>query len=151
MRILTRLLLILTATFSLTGCMQHNGHIGDWFGTWKLESITIDGASDPSYPGNIFFQFQTNVVRIAEVDTSVSNAVKECFGSWSETDNTLTLNFGYTSDANKDNFTLPSILKPQLKQGENILSVSKESSRKMTWTLQEPDSPQTLTYTLKKQ
>ena len=147
MRILK--LLILTALLGLSGCMQHNGRIGDWFGTWKLTEIKVDGTADQTYDGNIFFQFQTNVVRIVEVDVTTSNAYKDCFGSWSDDDATLVLNFSYTADGRDDNFNPPAITR--LSREENILRVNKESSRAMTWTLQESGTNRTVTYRLKKQ
>lgn len=147
MRILK--LLIMTACLGLSGCMQHNGRIGDWFGTWKLTEIEVNGSKDTEYDDNIFFQFQTDVVRIVEVDVSTSNSFKDCFGSWSDREATLVLDFGYTADNMDAGFTPPAITR--LGREENILRVSKESSRAMTWTLQKPDSDQTVTYRLKKQ
>lgn len=147
MRILR--LLIITALLGLSGCMQHNGRIGDWFGTWKLTSIDVNGAEDTNYENNIFFQFQTDVVRIVAVDADTSNSFKDYFGSWSDDGTTLVLNFGYTADNMDGNFAPPAITR--LDRKENILHVNKESSRAMTWTLQKSDSNQTVTYRLKKQ
>lgn len=147
MRILK--ILLLTICFSLTtGCMQHNGHIGDWFGTWKLTSIELDGAENDAYQGNIFFQFQSDVVRIVEVDTRTSNKFKDCFGTWNQDKSTLELNFGYTAEESYP-FVPPTIV--EFTRGENVLHIAESSSKSMVWTYQKPDSETTITYRLKKQ
>lgn len=146
MRILKILSLIVC--LSLTGCMQHNGHIGNWFGTWKLTSLEIDGAPDDAYQDNIFFQFQSDIVRVVTVNTELSTAYNACFGTWHQDDSTLILDFGYTADENAQ-FTPPTIT--GFARGENILHISESGSRTMVWTMQKPDSETTITYRLKKQ
>lgn len=149
MHILKRALLTLTACFGLTGCMQHNGDIGNWFGTWKLQSIDIDGTNDDSYQGNIFFQFQTSIVRIVEVYPEVSTKFSDCFGSWEEEGSTLILNFTYDADGKTGNFTPQS--QTLLQRAENVLHIVESSSKTMVWTMQTDDPEQTITYSLKKQ
>ncbi len=146
MRILK--ILLLTVCFSLMGCMQHNGHIGDWFGTWKLTSMEIDGVENDEYQGNIFFQFQSNIVRIVEVDTKTSNKFKDGFGTWSQEGATLVLNFGYTAD-NTSPYVPPTII--DFTRDKNVIHISESSSKSMVWTYQKPDSGTTITYRLKKQ
>ena len=46
------------AMLAMSGCVQNNGHIGHWFGLWKVERVTIDGQDDADYKGNVFFAFQ---------------------------------------------------------------------------------------------
>lgn len=43
---------------AMPGCVQNNGHIGHWFGQWKVERVTIDGQDDADYEGGVFFCFQ---------------------------------------------------------------------------------------------
>lgn len=134
---------------SLTGCMQHNGNIGDWFGTWKLESMSVDGVDSPDYDGNIFFQFQTDVVRMVEVDTERPATRRECFGRWNENDRTLTLDFSYTADGMGSLFEpVPASL---MHKGVNTLNVDSQSSKRMQWTMLLHDPDRTVTYYLKKQ
>lgn len=151
MRILKKSLLATLAAAALTlgGCMQHNGRIGDWFGTWKLESITVDGADAPDYADNIFFQFQTDIVRIVEVEPQVSNSYSDCFGTWASEGSTLTLEFSYEADGKPNGFT--PMEETLLDRGTNTLHIAASSARSMTWTRQLPDSGPTVTYTLKKQ
>ena len=46
------------AMLAMSGCVQNNGHIGHWFGQWKVERVTIDGQDDADYEGGVFFCFQ---------------------------------------------------------------------------------------------
>lgn len=149
MRALIKSLLIGAAScFTLTGCMQHNGNIGDWFGTWKLESLTIDGSEDPTYEENLFFQFQTDIVRIVEVSIHEPATRTECFGRWEENDRTLTLDFSYTADGTTHFIPLPSTM---LADDVNLLYIDSQTSKRMQWTLERTDPPATIVYTLKKQ
>lgn len=148
MRILKYFFVILILSLGLCGCMQHNGHIGDWFGTWKLTSLEIDGAENPDYEGNLFFQFQSDVVSIVEVDTHISNMHSDSFGTWSQDGSTLVLNFGYTADQDAA-FAPPAIV--EFERGENILHIAESSSKTMVWTFEKPGSETTITYRLKKQ
>ncbi len=79
-----RLGLILTfvAVLVLAACMQNNGHIGHWFGQWKVERITIDGTDDPDYQGDCFFCFQSGVFGMRKVDGGVT------YARWTEDKNT---------------------------------------------------------------
>lgn len=149
MRILKYTLLSLSCCLTLCGCMQHHGNIGDWFGTWKLTSMELDGVEDPSYDGNIFFQFQADIVRIVEVDPQVSNTFNNCFGHWADNGSTLTLDFSYDATDKTDDFTPPSAT--MLIHGINILHIDKSDSKSMVWTYNPPDSDLTVTYRLKKQ
>lgn len=148
MRILKYLTLIVIC-IGLGGCMQHNGHIGDWFGTWKLTSLEIDGAADPTYQDNIFFQFQTDIVCINVVNPAISCSSSKTFGRWSDEGTTLKLDFTYTADQQSSQFIPPE--ETYLNYDVNILSIEEKSSRKMVWTYHIPKSGKTITYTLKKQ
>lgn len=57
--IITLLIAILLPV--IAGCTRNDGDIGTWFGSWKLERITIDGLIDEKYKGDIFWQFQSSV------------------------------------------------------------------------------------------
>lgn len=46
------------AMLAMSGCVQNNGHIGHWFGQWKVERMTIDGQDDADYEDGVFFCFQ---------------------------------------------------------------------------------------------
>lgn len=129
----------------LVGCMQHNGHIGDWFGQWHVTSIEINGADDAGYADNIFFQFQADKVHILAVDPSYPTQTDECFGSWEATDQTLLLDFSYTGGGK---YFTP-FDETHLDNGRNLLKILHFSSKKLT--LQLTKENETITYTLKKQ
>ncbi|MDE7407637.1 MAG: lipocalin-like domain-containing protein, partial [Muribaculaceae bacterium] len=75
-------------------CTSHNGgDIGPYFGQWKLESITIDGEIDDEYTGNVFWQFQENVIDILEIVDL--HGVIQHFGTWSADGTVLTLQYTY--------------------------------------------------------
>lgn len=145
MRTLT-LSLLLAALALLSGCMQHNGHIGDWFGTWHVESISTDSTPDEDYAGNVFFQFQASVVRAVEVRPH--EGYGDCFGAWAAEGNTLTIDYNYTTDSG------PSYYRPlpatHMIKGLNVLTISERSARRMTWTMTDAQG-QTITFKLKKQ
>ena len=69
------------AMLTMSGCVQNNGHIGHWFGQWKVERVTIDGQDDADYEGGVFFCFQGAVFGVR---TSTGGM---WYGRWEENDN----------------------------------------------------------------
>lgn len=145
MRTLIKTLMLAVVALALGGCMQHNGNIGDWFGTWKVETIAVDGTEEADYSGNLFFQFQTDIVRMVEVGAYQSYADR--FGSWEDEGSTLVLDFTYKADFSGSFIPLPA---SHLDRARNLLHIDSKTSRHMQWTLDKPDGT-TITYTLKKQ
>lgn len=68
------------AMLAMSGCVQNNGHIGHWFGQWKVERVTIDGQYDADYEGGVFFCFQGAVFGVR---TSTGGM---WYGRWEEND-----------------------------------------------------------------
>lgn len=68
------------AMLAMSGCVQNNGHIGHWFGQWKVERVTIDGQDDVDYEGGVFFCFQGAVFGVR---TSTGGM---WYGRWEEND-----------------------------------------------------------------
>ena len=74
------------AMLAMSGCVQNtvdvqnNGHIGHWFGQWKVERVTIDGQDDADYEGGVFFCFQGAVFGVR---TSTGGM---WYGRWEEND-----------------------------------------------------------------
>ena len=68
------------AMLTMSGCVQNNGHIGHWFGQWKVERVTIDGQDDADYDGGVFFCFQGAVFGVR---TSTGGM---WYGRWEEND-----------------------------------------------------------------
>lgn len=68
------------AMLAMSGCVQNNGHIGHWFGQWKVERVTIDGQDDADYDSGVFFCFQGAVFGVR---TSTGGM---WYGRWEEND-----------------------------------------------------------------
>ncbi len=145
MRTLIRTLTLLLLSIPASSCMQHNGDIGEFFGTWKLTSLTIDNNEDPAYNHNVFFQFQTNVIRVVKVEPH--QLFSNHFGQWSREGQTLCLDFGFTANAPSE-YEAPQYL--YLTNGKNMLHIVKLSSRNMELTLG-LENGSTVRYRLKKQ
>lgn len=79
--------------FLLSGCTKPDGDIGDWFGSWHLTSIMIDGEEEAAYSENpeIMVSFQGKVFNMAYIDRA------EIYGSWSYAGEVLTLIAGYNA------------------------------------------------------
>lgn len=92
-KILTIALLLM---LGLGACTHNNGDIGDFFGTWKLSEITIDGTNDSDYQGDVFWKFQASLIQMLTVDDSTHD-YSVSMGSWSQPlDNILRLDFTHT-------------------------------------------------------
>ncbi len=97
-RFLSPLLVIITVI--LNGCTRNNGDIGEWFGTWKVTEITIDGAVDTTYQGNMFWMFQTSVICMRTIDDN--HGYSDHWGTWRELpDGALELNFTHHDNDNE--------------------------------------------------
>lgn len=139
------LIISLLSVIMLSGCMHNNGDIGNYFGTWKVSTINVDGVDDPEYKENIFFQFQSDVFRL--VQNRTQNDITEYFGTWSETDNIILLKLNYKVNPESEVYQIPPITR--LIKGDNIIAVKHERNNRMIWTFS--SDGQTIIYTLKKQ
>ena len=86
------IIMVLLATLLVLGsCTRNHGDIGPWFGTWHVESITVDGGP-VTVEGDYFFQFQSKVFRVSQVGDH--EQLVESFGTWDEgEDGTMTITF----------------------------------------------------------
>lgn len=84
-----RIAATICACVLLSGCTQVGGHIGHWFGQWRMTAIDIDGQPDAAYNGNTYWSFQSDIVKI-----------NDSYGTWStDADDTrLILRFDYSDD-----------------------------------------------------
>lgn len=62
MKILFQILVALLLLGGLAACTQNDKVIGDRFGMWKVNEITINGETDTDYHHNMFWSFQANVI-----------------------------------------------------------------------------------------
>ena len=95
-------ILVLTLTLLLGSCTQPDGHIGDWFGSWHLETIMINGEEETSYSENpeIMFSFQGKVFNASYMERA------EIYGSWSYAGEVLTLVASYNAGSGANNKNL---------------------------------------------
>lgn len=101
MKQIKEILLVALVGMALSACTHNDGNIGVYFGTWKVEEITIDGVADIDYRDNLFFQFQSGVFCMRRVDEHHIAAVS--WGTWEEvSDNVLRLSFVYSDDNNPE-------------------------------------------------
>ena len=92
--ILIMILVTIACTLSYS-CTRNNGDIGDWFGTWRVDELTVDGEPDPNYgPPYMIFKFQSSIVSIVWPDEA-SHSVPGCTGTWEQQGNKLLLRFDY--------------------------------------------------------
>lgn len=78
-----------------SSCTRNNGDIGPWFGTWRLESITVNGEPDKAYaPPYLIWKFQSSIVQIINPDDA-GHTASSATGTWSCDDNRLSLDFSW--------------------------------------------------------
>lgn len=145
------LLLAVIALFGCNSCTHLDGDIGDWFGSWLLEEILIDGKPDEAYNPNhseenlVMVSFQGKVFNMAYLDSS------EIYGSWSYAGEILTLVASYNAGTNDSvNFNpYPKVL--HFPEGEEQLEITVTyiKSKTMQWQYIDQNG-NLLTYNFKK-
>lgn len=93
----TLLFIIVGMMFGMASCTQPDGNIGDWFGSWYLEEMLIDGEIDSEYADNktqntmqVMVSFQGKIFNMAYINGN------EIYGQWSYAGEVLTLIADYT-------------------------------------------------------
>ena len=103
MNIATRIIALLIIALSLNACTHNNGDIGDLFGTWKLESIAINGEIDENYAksSNVIWKFQASVISMIRANDTTHDRL-ESWGTWNyaNDETQLVLNFTHTDNDN---------------------------------------------------
>lgn len=122
------------------GCTRNNGDIGDWFGTWRVESITVDGEPDGAYaPPYMIWKFQSSIIQIMVPDDAEHSA-PSATGSWHEESGKLYLDFTWDLGTPGDISHLPQKCE---------LTILKLSGSKIELQYNSPDG-KTYIYYLKK-
>lgn len=105
MMLLTAVLLLAAAT---TGC-DNNGDIGRWYGSWLLQEITVDGRPYTSWQSDdswTTFAFQNNIVLVQRTNDTHDD-LDVAWGTWTETNGTITMNFTHRDDTDNQYIYLP--------------------------------------------
>ena len=88
-------MLLLAVMLTAAACTHNNGDIGNWFGTWAVDEISVDGTAvnlDPSDQGTAYFiQFQTSMVCLRHTDARHNGG--ESYGTWQENGDQFTIDF----------------------------------------------------------
>lgn len=97
MKSLYKILTLAAILFTATACTRNNGDIGDWFGTWKLDNITIDGVPDKNYGDNVVWKFQSDIISMCLINDAEHSSIAR-WGTWQQVDDRIILNFTYKDD-----------------------------------------------------
>lgn len=91
------LFLIITA-IAVGSCTHLDGDIGDWFGSWHLEEMLINGEIDEEYAENqktdhrqVMVSFQGKIFNMAYIGN------REIYGTWNYAGEVLTLVANYNA------------------------------------------------------
>lgn len=130
--------LILCTIFLSTSCTRPEGDIGDWFGSWYLEEMLINGEPDEEYMDDkaseekmqVMVSFQGNIFNMGYLNGN------HIYGVWSYAGEILTLNASYHAgggyqDERFDPFPKVLHLPGGVEQVE--ITVTTISNRTMQW------------------
>lgn len=148
----TYLLLITLISFALSGCTQADGNIGEWFGSWYLEEMEINGETDANYQSikdknqGIMISFQGKLFKLGYIDGL------EIYGQWEYAGEILTLIAEYKAGSGYgqpqfDPFPKEMLLPAGVDQAE--ITVTSHKSRTMQWQYIDQNGD-LLTYNFKK-
>lgn len=137
-KILKSLLSIIIIAIS-TSCTQPEGHIGDWFGSWHLEEMLINGEIDQEYADyqkedrwQVMVSFHGNIFNMAYLNGS------EIYGTWNYAGEILTLIANYNTGSgyqSPDFNPYPTILHFPADVEQVEITVTSIGSKTMQWQL----------------
>lgn len=106
-----KFLFITCLAFLLGSCTRNDGNIGDLFGIWRLETLTVDGEEINFLYGNVrayTWSFQSHIIYIRSIyDYNESGGF---FGTWTKDNSILILNFTHENDNGTSGYRPPSAL-----------------------------------------
>ena len=123
-------------------CTHNNGDIGPWFGTWRVESITINGEPAPGYDTpSVIWKFQSNITLLQFPDLETHKSM-DLYGSWQQDGDKLKVDF----DHENIYFDPDIAIFPQV----TTFDIITLSSKKIVIEYIDAGSGNTYVYTLKK-
>lgn len=87
------------------GCTQNDGDISPYFGFWRLDSIDVDDEPLKDYVRNQVWSFQNNIICI--IENHDYHERDDHWGSWSEVDGALILDFEHHDDVSSPTMYAP--------------------------------------------
>ena len=145
---------IIAIVMAITSGCQNDAQIGLYYGTWAINSMTVNGEEYTAtfVPDMSFFSFQTDVLFIERRLNDLGD-VDHRYGTWEERDGgrTLRLNFTHSDDAHPagtDYYKAPEwLLMPTNTMID--LKIIEQSGRRMTLQY-DADNGDVIVYTLHK-
>ena len=131
------------------GCTHCDGDIGSLFGSWHIEKIIVDGEEEADYDGSLAVSFQGEICNVAYLSYDYDRYDLESYGTWSRSDNRLTITLGYQNrDTSLFNPFPPAMCFPD---GERSVTVDimDDDGRHMKWRYV-TDEGTTVDYILRK-
>lgn len=123
------LLLVAGISAVFIGCTHNDGDIGDYFGTWKLEEISVDGIEDAGYGKDIFWQFQSTVFCMRKVYEN--HGQENRWGTWYQDSGSLYVDFSHREDGEDETGKYSPFPVTRLAAGLNRLEIMHLSKRSM--------------------
>lgn len=114
----------------LLGACQNDGHIGYLYGTWRVDSYTVDGVTADTDWAVTTLSFQSDIIMVETVHDEYGT-YSSFFGSWTEQDDLMIIDFDHVNDNG------PTQAPPALgwtNAGPMEMRVSDRSGRRVTWT-----------------
>lgn len=137
----------------LAGCTKPDGDIGDWFGSWHIEEILINGEPDQVYADyqkenryQVMVNFQGKVFNMAYIEGT------EIYGSWSYAGEVLTLVASYNAGSGNGTSLFdpfPTVLHFPADVEQVDITVTHINNKTMQWQLIDQNG-RLITYNLRK-
>ena len=152
----TIIFMVAAVVVMLQSCTQNNGNIGQWFGHWKVNAITVDGVADSDYEGNVFFSFQSKVFGQRLIDDY--HGYEPRFANWDDRGDYFIITFPYETDADgnplyDDDGNLVCLYEPlevtRMSMGENVVHVDSKEGNNVQLSMTAADGS-AIVYSLEK-
>lgn len=123
-------LLVMLVCVMAGSCTRNDGDIGDFFGIWRVTSLTIDDEPVEEYGGTLYFMFQSSVYgqKIMDEEKQWDDNV---YASWRQEGNTLIIDF---SDERYEPFAITG-----MSDGVNYVDIVSMSSKNMELSYINPE------------
>ena len=132
------------------GCRMNNGDIGDFFGSWLLYSMTIDGNEAENFDTeSTYWEFQNNIIEISRVDSHYQKWGR--WGTWVDDGDRLLLDYTHGDEdyaPGTDIYQAPEWLYFPSKQ-IIVLNFVERQSKRMVLSMQD-DKDRRIVYSLRK-
>lgn len=132
------------------GCRMNNGDIGDFFGSWLLYSMTIDGNEAENFDTeSTYWEFQNNIIEISRVDSHYQKWGR--WGTWVDDGDRLLLDYTHGDEdyaPGTDIYQAPEWLYFPSNQ-IIVLNFVERQSKRMVLSMQD-DKDRRIVYSLRK-